>query len=177
MEIESFVIKSEGDWIAMRSGHSLAFKQFEEVISEIKIRLLKFDDYQVKDLLEKTGYSNSDFSKPFKIEWSAQSDWDQSTKDQELHGCSIFIPIEQNNSTGIFLKSKGYAEKIQAISDYLFLDDGTLVLSTVYENMMAEERIWFLNHNVRCRASVVRSIDSNAILQTSFTSEVRKLVS
>ena len=177
MEIKSFITKSQGEWVAMRSGHSLAFKQFEEVTSNISIRLLKNDDCNVQDFLNKTDYAKSKFVAPFEIKWNATSDWDEANKVEELNGSSILIPIENSTSTGIILRSQGYAEKKQAVSQYFFLSDGTLVLTTNYEQIMADERIWFLNENVRCRSSVIRSIDSKAILQTSFTSEIRKLSS
>ena len=175
MEIKSFVRQSLGEWGAMRSGHSLAFKQFEEVTSNISIRLLENDDRNLQDFLNRTDYPNSNFVTPFEINWTATSDWKESNKEEELNGSSIFIPIEYSTSTGIILRSKGYAEKEKAISEYLFLSDGTLVLTTIYEQLIAEERIWFISPNVRCRSSVIKSINKNAILQTSFTSEIRKL--
>ena len=44
MNIEQFVAQSEGEWRSMRSGHSLAFQYFEDVLSEIKICLLYTSD-------------------------------------------------------------------------------------------------------------------------------------
>ena len=37
MQIEQFFLKSVGEWNSMRSGHSLAFQEFEEIRSKIKI--------------------------------------------------------------------------------------------------------------------------------------------
>ena len=68
-----------------------------------------------------------------------------------------------------------YAEKTHAESTYSFLDDGTFVLSTRYEQSIAEERIWFVSDNVRCRSSVLKTSEGNGILQASFPSEVRRL--
>ena len=67
------------------------------------------------------------------------------------------------------------AEAEQAITDYSFSSDGTLVLSTVYGQSIAEERIWFASDNVRCRSSVLKTSEGSGILQTSFASEVRKI--
>ena len=41
MTIEQFIAQSEGSWRSMRSGHSLAFQQFEEVLSEITIEKIE----------------------------------------------------------------------------------------------------------------------------------------
>ena len=37
MNIKEFFLKSVGEWNSMRSGHSLAFQEFEEIRSKIKI--------------------------------------------------------------------------------------------------------------------------------------------
>ena len=52
MTIEQFVAQSLGKWRSMRSGHSLAFQQFEEVLSEVVIEELSKEDPGVKQLLE-----------------------------------------------------------------------------------------------------------------------------
>ena len=171
MVIEDFVHQSIGEWSVMRSGHSLAFKQFEEVISTIKIRLLKPNDEKVKDLLEANNCPTITPKTPFEISWESNSDWEK----DHIHGSSILIPIAKLKNSGVILRSKGYAEKIQAISKYSFSQDGTLKLTTQYQQTMAEERIWFLNSNVRCRSSVIKSANENAILQTSFASEIKKI--
>ena len=54
MRIKQFVKASEGEWKSMRSSHSLAFKQFEEVLSKIKIILLKDNDQRINNLLLNT---------------------------------------------------------------------------------------------------------------------------
>ena len=48
MEIENFVEQSTGEWKSMRSSHSLAFKQFEQILSNIKIEELTKDNLEVK---------------------------------------------------------------------------------------------------------------------------------
>ncbi|KGG16616.1 MULTISPECIES: phycobiliprotein lyase [unclassified Prochlorococcus] len=171
MEIETFVAKSQGEWVSMRSGHSLAFKQFEEVISTIKIKQIPKEDSKVIDFLKKNGYSERETPSPFEIFWEGESNWDGN--DDTLSGSSLLIPIPNSNNEGIILRSAGYAEKGSAISKYKFLSDHTFVLSTEYEQIIAEERIWFINSNTRCRSSVLFSKESKGILQTSFASEIR----
>lgn len=50
MDISTFVELSHGEWRSMRSGHSLAFQYFEEVLSEVKIQCLDIDDEAVSKL-------------------------------------------------------------------------------------------------------------------------------
>ena len=52
MNIEEFFLKSVGEWNSMRSGHSLAFQEFEEIRSKIKIVPSKSTDYRVNKLLK-----------------------------------------------------------------------------------------------------------------------------
>ena len=58
MEIEEFVRQSEGEWDSMRSGHSLAFKQFEEVISNLSIKMLSIEESRIRNFLKKSKYKD-----------------------------------------------------------------------------------------------------------------------
>ncbi|MGB0286706.1 MAG: phycobiliprotein lyase, partial [Synechococcus sp.] len=49
MNIEQFVAQSEGTWRSMRSGHSLAFQQFEEVLSEVQISRIESSDQEINN--------------------------------------------------------------------------------------------------------------------------------
>ena len=70
MEIESFLKKSEGNWVSMRSGHSLAFKQFEEVVSNLKIKILDSNESRVLNFLKKSNFKQKNLICPFEIKCS-----------------------------------------------------------------------------------------------------------
>ena len=178
MTIEQFVAQSSGKWRSMRSGHSLAFQQFEEVLSEVVIEELSKEDPGVKQLLESSLAKQQDIcsiSSPFKMEWCAESDWEPDDPSEVSSGSCIIVPLAKDKSSGTLIRSVGYAESEAAISEYHFLDDGTFTLTTQYEQSIAEERIWFVSENVRCRSSVLRTSAGSGILQTSFASEVRRI--
>ena len=178
MTIEQFVAQSSGKWRSMRSGHSLAFQQFEEVLSEVVIEELSKEDPRVKQLLESSlakEQDKSSISSPFKMEWCAESDWEPDDPSEVSSGSCIIVPLTKDKSSGTLIRSIGYAESESAISEYHFLDDGTFTLTTQYEQSIAEERIWFVSENVRCRSSVLRTSAGSGILQTSFASEVRRI--
>ena len=178
MTIEQFVAQSSGKWRSMRSGHSLAFQQFEEVLSEVVIEELSKEDPGVKQLLESSLAKEQDkfsISSPFKMEWCAESDWEPDDPSEVSSGSCIIVPLAKDKSSGTLIRSVGYAESEAAISEYHFLDDGTFTLTTQYEQSIAEERIWFVSENVRCRSSVLRTSAGSGILQTSFASEVRRI--
>ena len=178
MTIEQFVAQSSGKWRSMRSGHSLAFQQFEEVLSEVTIEEIDKENTAVKQLLESSIITNQDehlVTSPFRMEWSAESDWEPEDPSEVSSGSCIIVPLTKDNCSGKLIRSVGYAESEAAISEYHFLDDGTFTLTTQYEQSIAEERIWFVSENVRCRSSVLRTSAGSGILQTSFASEVRRI--
>ena len=178
MTIEQFVAQSSGKWRSMRSGHSLAFQQFEEVLSEVTIEEISKDDSAVKQLLESSlanKHNLETISSPFKMEWCAESDWEPEDPSEVSSGSCIIIPLVKDISSGTLIRSVGYAEAEAAISEYNFSNDGTFTLTTNYEQSIAEEKIWFVSENVRCRSSVLRTSAGSGVLQTSFASEVRRI--
>ena len=178
MTIEQFVAQSAGKWRSMRSGHSLAFQQFEEVLSQVTIEEISTDDSAVKQVLESSlanQYNLQAISSPFKMEWCAESDWEPDNPSEVSSGSCIIVPFAKDISSGTLIRSVGYAEAEAAISEYNFTNDGTFTLTTNYEQSIAEERIWFVSENVRCRSSVLRTSAGSGVLQTSFASEVRRI--
>jgi len=178
MTIEQFVAQSSGKWRSMRSGHSLAFQQFEEVLSEVTVEAISKDDSAVKQLLESSlakKHNLDTISSPFKMEWCAESDWEPDDPSEVSSGSCIIVPLVKDISSGTLIRSIGYAEAEAAISEYKFSNDGTFTLTTNYEQSIAEERIWFVSENVRCRSSVLRTSAGSGVLQTSFASEVRRI--
>ena len=173
MSIEEFFLKSVGEWNSMRSGHSLAFKEFEEIRSKIKISPLRQNAPRVVELIKENLISSQKISNPYLISWEAKSDWNNNSDQETSSGESILIPLEFSNSYGEIIRSLGYSEPVQITSSYKILNDGTLVISSEYNQMITEERIWFISENLRSRSSVTRLLDSKAILQTSYASEIR----
>ena len=175
MNLQSFVERSEGQWRSMRSGHSLAFQQFEEVLSRITIERLDLNDERVINLIESEPSPEGIPDCPFRMEWNAESDWEPDDPSEVSAGSCILVPVPSSETSGVLLRSVGYAEAEQASSKYEFLSDGTFVLNTKYGQSIAEERIWFVAEHVRCRSSVLRTSEGSGVLQTSFASEVRRL--
>ena len=162
----------------MRSGHSLAFQQFEEVLSEVTIEEISKDDSSVIQLLKSNSAKIQDvdnISSPFKMEWCAESDWEPDDPSEVSSGSCIIVPFVKNISSGTLIRSVGYAEAETAVSEYSFTNDGTFTLTTNYEQSIAEEKIWFVSEHVRCRSSVLRTSAGSGVLQTSFASEVRRI--
>ena len=175
MNIEEFFLKSVGEWNSMRSVHSLAFQEFEEIRSKIKIVRSKRNDSRVIKFLKDNLITTNAVNKAFLINWEAKSEWGEENKKEKSSGESILVPIEISKTEGKIIRSVGYTEAVQVVSVYKILDDGTLIIYSDYSHISTEERIWFVSNNLRSRSSVTRAIDSSAILQTSYASEIRSI--
>ena len=175
MNIEEFFLKSVGEWKSMRSGHSLAFQEFEEIRSKIRIFPSKRNDYRVLKFVKDNLITISKENKVFIINWEAESEWSEVNQEEKSSGESILIPIELSKKEGKIIRSVGYTEAIQVVSLYKILEDETLIIYSDYNHLRTEERIRFVSNNLRSRSTVTRSIDSSAILQTSYASEIRSI--
>tara|TARA_Y100001968_G_scaffold84439_1_gene75476 strand:- start:156 stop:689 length:534 start_codon:yes stop_codon:yes gene_type:complete len=173
MNIEEFFLKSVGEWSSMRSVHSLAFKEFEEIRSRIRIIPAKRKDSRVIKLLKDNLVNTNEVNKALLINWEAKSEWSEENQKENLSGESIMVPIEVSKTEGKIIRSVGYTEAIQVISLYKLLEDGTLIINSNYNHICTQERIWFVSDNLRSRSSVTRAINTLAILQTSYASEIR----
>ena len=173
MNIEEFFLKSVGEWNSMRSGHSLAFQEFEEIRSKIKISPSKSNDSRVIKFLKDNLINTNEINKAYLINWEAKSEWGEENQKENSSGESILLPIEISKAKGKIIRSSGYTEAVQVVSLYKILNDGTVIIYSEYNNICTEERIWFVSNNLRSRSSVTRATDSLAILQTSYASEIR----
>jgi len=175
MDIREFVKNSIGHWRSQRSAHHLAFGHFEAVQSEIDITSLSIDDPKVIELCKTYNIDPQTAVSPFKMSWEGQSDWEDS---EAVKGDCVLIPVPDldNPNRGKLLRERGYAEEMAAVGEYHFTDDGTFVLITAYDRAAAEEKIWFVNPNVRCRVSLIKTSSGTGVVTASFSSEIRQQV-
>ncbi|NEP58593.1 MAG: phycobiliprotein lyase [Symploca sp. SIO2G7] len=174
MDITKFVENSLGQWRSQRSSHNLAFSHFEQVTSTIDIVPLAKDDSEVLDLCKSHKIDLQMVSHPFRMSWEGESDWEEG---ETFEGTTILVPIPDpdNPQAGRLLRDKGYAETIPSIGKYHFSEDGTFVLLTAYDRAAAEEKIWFVNPNLRMRVSFIKTSGGSGVLTASFSSEIRSL--
>ena len=175
MQIEEFFLKSVGEWKSMRSSHSLALQEFEEIRSKLKIIPIEDNDQRVIKLLNDNLITKNQVKQSFQINWEAKSEWYDEKEKNNSSGESILIPLEISKKEGKIIRSIGYTKALPVTSLYKLLDDGTLIIYSSYNEIYTEERIWFISNNLRSRSSVTRATNSSAILQTSYASEIRYL--
>ncbi|MFM7439806.1 MAG: phycobiliprotein lyase [Snowella sp.] len=174
MDITQFVEQSLGRWRSQRSAHHMIFSHFEAVQSVIDIMALSLEDKEVITLCQAYGLNPGQAVSPFRMTWEGQSDWDE---EAEMKGTCVLVPIPDPTlpNQGRLLRDQGYAETVAAVGEYVFTEDGMFVLLTPYDRAMAEERIWFVNPNLRLRVSLIKTSEGTGVVTASFASEIRSL--
>ena len=171
--IEEFIDKSIGEWKSIRSTHTLAFQEFENTNSTLKISYQDIESEEVLEIKNRLNfYHNISFA--IKISWKSISEWSTENKSEESNTILIFVPKDEY--TGTLIKDKGYAEQIPSFSHYFMDSDKTFNIRSEYNATLSEEKIWFLSKNVRSRYSIIKNKINNGILQTSHATEIRKIV-
>ncbi|MEM7725066.1 MAG: phycobiliprotein lyase [Cyanobacteria bacterium P01_A01_bin.45] len=172
MDITQFVEQSIGQWRSQRSAHHLAFSHFEAVLSTIDIVKVSPEDPEAIALCKAHDIDPETIAIPFRMSWEGESDWDEK---EVLSGKSLLIPVPNRDcpSQGRLLRDQGYAETVAAVGHYHFTDDNTFVLETEYDRAAAEEKIWFVNPNLRFRVSTIKTSGGKGVLTASFASEIR----
>ncbi|MBL1178418.1 phycobiliprotein lyase [Pantanalinema sp. GBBB05] len=173
MDITEFVARSIGHWRSQRSAHHLAFGHFEAIQSEIDIVALSIADPAVLALCKAYEVDPESAVSPFRMSWEGQSDWDDS---EAVKGTCVLVPVPDpvQPNRGKLLRDQGYAETIAAAGDYTLTEDDTFVLVTAYDRAAAEEKIWFVNPDVRCRVSLIKTSAGTGVVTASFSSEIRQ---
>ncbi|HLO88640.1 MAG TPA: phycobiliprotein lyase [Nostocaceae cyanobacterium] len=169
MTVEEFFHLSAGKWFSHRTSHHLAFKQSEDGKSDILIETLSVDHPEVIKLCQQYEIDPSAASCGARVTWNGTMEWDE-----EKHTGStvlVTIPDQDNPNEGKLLREMGYAEKAPVAGRYKVGSDGALTLTTEYETMWSEERLWFASPNLRMRVSVLKRFGGFSM--ASFTSEIR----
>jgi phycoerythrin-associated linker protein len=168
MDITQFVESSIGQWRSQRSAHHMIFGHFEAVRSEIDIVALAPDNPAVIELCHGYEIEPSRSVSPFQMSWDEK---------EILKGSTVLVPIPDPNvpNRGQLLRDRGYAETIPAAGQYEITADGVFILITEYDRAAAEERIWFVNPNLRFRVSMIKTSDGTGVVTASFSSELRSL--
>ena len=170
--IKDFIDKSIGEWKSIRSTHTLAFQEFENTTSNLIISYLDINNEEVNFIVNKFNFSlNPEFA--ISISWMATTNWIEENVTQN-ETILVFLPKDSNS--GIILRNKGYSELIHCHSNYLLDDKNHLDIVTEYNSTISEEKVWFLSKNVRTRYSIIKNKNNNSLIQTSHTSEIRKLI-
>ncbi|KAJ1472264.1 CpeS-like protein-domain-containing protein [Baffinella frigidus] len=173
MTVENFWERCVGTWTGLRSSHSIAFGQIEQVNSDMKIVRCGDDDEELIQICKTYGYTPSDCVSILRVSWESTSDWDDHEKVTE--GSSVVALVKtEGNTKGKVLRSKGYTEEIPAAGDWIMKDDGSFYMKTIYSGTGAEETFWFPTPDLRMRTSCILSQGGKGVTTATFTTEIRQ---
>ena len=170
--IKEFIDKSIGEWKSLRSTHTIAFGEFENTTSNIFISYLSLDSDDAKNLIQKFSFSlNPKFA--IKIIWQAKSDW--GIEENSVPNETILVFSQKDIKSGIILRNQGYAELIHTHSNYFIDQQENLNIITEYNSTICEEKIWFISKHLRARYSLIKNKEFGSPIQTSLSSEIRRI--
>ncbi|MBW4612551.1 MAG: phycobiliprotein lyase [Desmonostoc vinosum HA7617-LM4] len=167
MNIEEFFELSAGKWFSHRTNHNFALKQSEDGKSEIIIETLPVTHLEVVKLCQRYKIAPSSASCAMKVTWNSTT---EGQKDK-ISGSSVLVsvPDADNPAKGKLLRQTVHSETPVA-GHYKIDNDDALTITTEYENMRSQERLWFASSNLRM--GVVHKQFGNSGM-ASFTSEIR----
>lgn len=169
MDIKEFFDLSAGKWFSHRTSHHLAFKQFEDGKSDIVIETLAADRPEVIQLCQKYKIAPSSAICSAKVTWNGIMEINQPKESGSA--VLVSVPDADNPDEGKLLREITFAKEAFVIGRYKLGSDGALTLTTEYENIWSEERLWFASPNLRMRVRVLKR--SDGFSTASFTSEIR----
>jgi hypothetical protein len=168
MNIEEFFGLSAGKWFSHRTSQNLPVKKSEEGKADIIIETLPADHPEVVKLCQQYKIAPNSVSSSVRVTRNSTTE-----RDKEKHSTStvlVSVPDADNPAEGKLLRQSS-KEKTAVTGRYKLGSDEALILTTEYETMSSEERLWFASPNLRMRVSIIKNPDGFSI--ASFTSEIR----
>ena len=171
MEAMEFFERSAGQWRSQRTTHHLPFRRAETGGSAIEVKTLAADHPKVVELCQLHEVDPSLTVGGAYVTWNGSMAWDK--EDENHEGSTVFaiVPDSDNSQKGRLLRERGYAEIVPVVGRYEIDDEEAMVLITDYESMSTIERFWFVNPDLRIRASTVKRF--GGLNTATFCTEMR----
>ena len=168
MEIVNFFEKLAGRWFSQRTTHALSTQQSKAGKSDLEVEFLPPDTAEVQQLCQQ-----NDAADPLcglRIQQSSTIEGDTQPKQMT----TLLVPLapqsdaEETVYSGSLLSSQ--AKSASPPSTYTLQDEVLTIVSDSAE-ARSEERLWFINDNLRMRTGMVEL--ENGLRIASFCSEIR----
>lgn len=168
MNITEFFQHSSGKWFSQRTSHDLTSQKSESGRSDVYIEVLDKAAPEVVKLCELYGIDPALALLGVKVTWNGSLEWDS----KKQTGSTVLVPVAESEQAteGKLLSDRGNNEKPVA-GRYVMGSDDALTLTTDYDAMVAEERLWFAGPNLRLRTSTLKQADGFSA--ASFFTEIR----
>ncbi|PSN14289.1 phycobiliprotein lyase [filamentous cyanobacterium CCT1] len=168
MDIVNFFETLAGKWFSQRTTHNLAGQSSQAGQSNLVIEFLPATDSDLAAACAPLSHDPDQIACGLRVHQDSQIDG-QPQKMQSTALMVIFAPTEAGE--GVLVQTTGSS----ALEGRYRVEDEILSITTPTETGQVEERLWFVNPNLRMRTSVVKVGDTEQI--ASFCSEIRMGVS
>lgn len=169
MDTANFFEKLEGTWFSQRTTHVVAAQPSQVGQCTLAMTRLAADDPSVISLCKQFTLDAQKTVFAFRIEQESRL----GTETQPTCRATVMVGLQSDVvGSGPFLTQ---TERESAIAgQYHVSPEAVLTLITETDQLRSEERLWFLNPNLRMRTSLVKRADGLQI--SSFCSEIRRMV-
>lgn len=172
MEIVNFFETLAGKWFSQRTTHFLATQTSKAGQSNLLIEFLPHIDPAVIKLCEELGQDASQAACGLRISQDGRMDGET----RSTQSTALMVALQPDSAadtpqgqSGLLLQKAEASGK--ALTGRYSLDQEVLMLTTETAEGQAQERLWFVNPNLRMRTSVLQSTEG--VQLTSFCSEIR----
>lgn len=169
MSIVNFFETVEGTWFSQRTTHFAPGQPSQTGQATLKIARIEASDARVGSLCQQFNVSADAAIFAISIEQEVQAG---------LYGGGTAAPPRltvmvglksEDESSGPFFSQ---TDQEPAIAGQYALEDEVLTLSVRNDQFQSDERLWYMNPNLRMRTSLVKRADGQQM--ASFCSEIRR---
>jgi hypothetical protein len=170
MDIVNFFEKLEGNWFSQRTTHFAPGQTSKTGQTTLQMARLEPHDPRVAGLCQQFFAQPQDAVFAFHIQQEGQSStYGAATTSPSK--TTILVGLKSvNGESGQFLSQ---TEQEPAVSGQYQLENEVLTLLIENDGLQSEERLWFMNPNLRMRTSLLKTADG--FQMASFCSEIRRL--
>ena len=165
MEIVNFFESLAGKWFSQRTTHYLTSQSSQVGQSNLLIEFLAHTDSSLKQLCTQLGQDPSQIACGLKVNQDSRMEGDT----QNTKSSTLMVAMHPNDQgKGVLVQS--FPNQSTAKGEYT-VEHGVLSIFTQANDGVIEERLWFVNPNLRMRTSVFKTGDQ--VQTASFCSEIR----
>lgn len=170
MDIVNFFETVDGKWFSQRTTHFALGQPSQTGQTTLTITRLEPSDGAVQALCEQCAADSSSVLFAFTIQQEEQASTYGSAQAAPASTTILVGLKSEDGRSGPFLSR---TEQEPAVTGQYQLEDEILTLMVKTDEFQSEERLWYMNPNLRMRTSLVQR--SDGFKMASFCSEIRRL--
>nr|YP_010337251.1 hypothetical protein MW575_pgp024 [Pseudoerythrocladia kornmannii]QUE28331.1 Ycf58 [Pseudoerythrocladia kornmannii]UNJ16836.1 hypothetical protein [Pseudoerythrocladia kornmannii] len=163
MDLDTFFNVNQGNWISQKTAYNPNLKSHTTKKGKVCINIVNNHSVNAKKILEPYNSAQTNI-KSYSVNWG---------KNESQQYGLVIIPNDQDKQQiykgKIHKYNKNFEKKI--LEGYFELENGVLKVIIKTGEIEAEERIWFVNSNLKLTNSIIKK--SKNCINISFTSEIK----